>query len=675
MAPDLPAELTLSAPEALAPSLTLERHDDRLVLRAEAALTGMATRWFHDPAVHVPIPVAALGPGTRLTGFSYAQFAWPVTGGADVRFDFNPAENVNALPAVLPLLAAAPDGGVLLMAPLDSWHDQVIGVVQGDDGVSELRWGWHGDLDEVPAGFTSTLGLYRGATAAEVLDRWGSEIRERAGTARPDLEHSPALSRLSYWTDNGAAYWYRTEPGLDLPTTLERKLDELDELGVQVGAVELDSWFYPHEISRPVAEVGYLEEVPPTGMLVWEPRPDVLPDGIEDLAHRLGDRPLILHSRHISPASPYVDDGWWVDFTAQPSDPSFFRRWFDDAARWGASVIEQDWMVMAWFGVWDLRRIPGRAADWQRALDRSASATGIDLIWCMATPADLMASVELSRVAAVRTCDDYRYARDPARLWHWYLTVNRLAGALDLATFKDCFFSAATAPTTPAGGSAARPDTVSKTGAETGADTGEVPFGVDPHAEVEALLAAFSAGPAGIGDRLGHTDPELVARLCRPDGLLVQPDVPLGISDDGLFRRWDEPDGLCWATSRTGPWRYVVALHTATDPDPITDRFELDGEYLIYDWRTGSAAPGSVITATADHRGWALFVCCPLESDPDGRPGQRRALIGDPDRFATMGRRRVAVADDGARLLGAPGEEPEPPLWWREGVSPPLERR
>ena len=43
---------------------------------------------------------------------------------------------------------------------------------------------------------------------------------------------------------------------------------------------------------------------------------------------------------------------WWVDLlAAQPQDPEFFRRWFDDAVRWGLCAIEQDWMLIYWFGV------------------------------------------------------------------------------------------------------------------------------------------------------------------------------------------------------------------------------------------------------------------------------------------------------------------------------------
>ncbi|MEM9133784.1 MAG: hypothetical protein AAF962_19410 [Actinomycetota bacterium] len=640
---------TLVTPTGATEAVTLDHDGDHLRLTADRALEGLSTGRYRRPSAHVTIDVADLPPGTRLAGFSYTQFALPVAGGADRPFRFDPTPNLNSPPVALPLLLEARDGTVTLLAPLDAWHEQIIAIEQTDEGVQRLHWGWHGDLDRVEAGFTTTLGVFTGDGAADVLGRWGRRIRAAAGTPPRDRYRSPVVSHLSYWTDNGAAYWYRTEPGLDLPTTLERTLAGLDDAGVVIGAVELDSWFYPHETSRPITEVGYLEDVPPTGMLSWTPRPDVLPDGVAALAERLGNRPLILHSRHISPSSPYLTDGeWWGDRVAHPVDPAFFGRWFDDAASWGATTIEQDWMVAVWFGVRELRREPGRARAWQHGLDEAAGATGIDLIWCMATPADFVATVELANVVAVRTSDDYRFTADPADLWWWYLAVNRLADALDLPTFKDCFFTVD-----------------------------------DPHPEVEALLSAFSAGAAGIGDRIGRTDTRLLARLARPDGRLIKPDRPLALADRCLFDTRETAEGLCWATTSSGPWRYVVALHTAEGDSAghadqtITDRFDLDGEYLVYDWRAGTARIADDVGAELSHRDWALWVCCPL----DGQAPARRALIGDPEVFVTMGDARVRVdAEDGgaplgAVLLGADGavEADVRPLWWHE-EAPHLRR-
>ena len=146
----------------------------------------------------------------------------------------------------------------------------------------------------------------------------------------------------------------------------------------------------------------------------------------------------------------------------------------------------------------------------------------------MATPADIVLAATLEHVVAVRTSDDYRFAADPALLWTWYLTVNRLAGALGLAAFKDCFFSRRPP---------ARADAIDG----------------DEHAELEALLACMSAGPVGIGDRIGRTDREVVLRTCDDDGRIRHVDRPLGA-------------GRLVPVRRAGAWRTPRLGHDHVDP-------------------------------------------------------------------------------------------------------------
>ena len=228
-------------------------------------------------------------------------------------------------------------------------------------------------------------------------------------------------------------------------------------------------------------------------------------------------------------------------------------------------------MLVYWFGVRALRAVPDRAADWQRALDALADESGVDLIWSMATPADIVLAATLDHVVAVRTCDDYRFAEDPALLWTWYLTVNVVAGALGLRAFKDCFFSGRPAE---------------------GADA----IDGDEHAELEALLACMSTGPVGIGDRIGCTDRAVVMRTCDADGRIRHVDRPLVLIDSCLFGEPARGERLAWATTtstRDGKvWKYVVAINTSTEHRDITDRLDLAdigcvGTCSVYDWRRG----------------------------------------------------------------------------------------
>ena len=121
------------------------------------------------------------------------------------------------------------------IAPLDHPHEQVIAVADG-----ALRWGWHGDLDDVPADFSSTLGIFEGDDARGGARAVGRRSAGGTATAAPGAAN-PITSHLSYWTDNGAAYWYRTEAGRTIGASVAEAVAALVADGVPIRAVELDS--------------------------------------------------------------------------------------------------------------------------------------------------------------------------------------------------------------------------------------------------------------------------------------------------------------------------------------------------------------------------------------------------------------------------------------------------
>lgn len=582
-----------------------------LSLRADHDLSGLATGRFSTPSCGVGFVREAWPADIEFLGFAFTQFALPVVAGAGLNFDFAPAPGLRSPRAMQPLIARSGDA-VVLLAPLGPFHEQIVAVTEAG-----LMWGWHGDLDRVPAGFETRLAIYAADSIADALERWRDDL---GVTVRPRSSNA-LTTHLSYWTDNGAAYWYRTEPGRTISESVVETVEALRADDVPVASVELDSWFYDHAIPRPITEVGYPAEVPPTGMVEWRPRADAFVadagdaddggvDPVASMQRRL-DVPLVLHARHIAPASPSVTGpaDWWIaEHAAHPKDPAFFRRWFDDARRWGATVLEQDWMQVYWFAIRELRSEPGRAAGWQRGLNDHATATDVDLLWCMATPADLMLASTLDRVIAVRTCDDYRFNDDPAFLWTWFLTVNRLADTLGLRVFKDCFFS--------------NPDV----------GPGDDAIDGDPHAELEAALAALSGGPVGVGDRIGRTDRDVVMRTCDDNGRLRLVDRPIAALDRCMFGGPRRGDMLMWATTSastaSGTWIYVLAVNTADDV--VTDRFDLDAPATVYDWRHRRTQRRDALELTLEPRDWSLFVVSP--------PGDERsaAEVGDPGRYVVV---------------------------------------
>lgn len=610
---------------------SVRAYEDRplVVFRCEARadLAGLATGAFDQPAVAWP----TFTPSQRLPGgwpdglralvYQHCEFALPSVVGAELDGFFLLPHRPST---GWPLLLCAPDGRTLMVAPLDTFHEQTIGLNGGT-----LRCGWHGDLDEVPEGFRTDLGVLAGPDPRSCLDQWGALLQERAGTVRPGRWPDAVGSRPSYWTDNGAAYWYRTEPGRDAAGSIVAAVEELRAAGVALGAVQLDSWFYPHTELRPFDTEEWV--VPPSPMLAWEERPDVLPAGMADLRSRLGGVPLVAHMRHLSSSAPIAGEvPAHVDGPlAAPADAQAYERWLDQCVAWGVETFEHDWLVEVFFGVRGLRERPGRARAWQEGIDRAARERGITLQWCMGTPADFAQTVTLTQVTSVRTCGDHGYIATPGQLWAWFCCTNALAGALGLMPFKDVF----------------------RTDPDVAGDTGEP----------EALLSALSTGPVGMGDRVGRMDAAQAQRTCRRDGILIKPHTAIAATSRSLLANVAFTPALfvasCASLHPAGRWSYVVAMNTQGGDDPVAgevDFAELGvdapvGDVIAWDWRAGTVARFDAhgrwpVELTKE--GWAYLVLAPVLAGG-------LAVIGDTSKFVAAGDARLEVSAlvDGVSLV------------------------
>ncbi len=594
-----------------------------LRLRATVPVSARSSGGFSEVSSGVRFDQAArqrsdFPAGLRAFGHQYTEFGLPTQAGEALDRWFLLPFRPNV---VLPLWLCDPDGPTLLLAPIDSFHEQVITVPTPESADRRIVWGWHGDLDEIPEGFTTTLAVLAGDSPRELLQRWAAMLEI---TPRHPVDHDALGRQVSYWTDNGAAYWYRTEPPRSVTETLRAAVDSVESSSVPVGALQLDSWFYPHETTRPFDTEEWV--VPPSGLLDWAPRADILPDGMAPVRDAVDGLPLVTHCRHLSKQSPLVDefDCWIDEAYAHPTGVDYYEEFLDRAASWGVETFEHDWLVECFLGVRGLRAAPGRARAWQEGIDRASAGRSMTLQWCMATPADFFQTSTLGQVTSIRTSGDHGYLVGPGFLWAWFCYTNALARALGLAPFKDVFSSG-----------------------------GE-------HAEVEAVLSALSTGPVGLGDAIGTTDPSVVMPTCRADGVIIRPDVPIA-AVDACFRRHAvaQPVPLvaeCHTDHSAGRWTQVFCANTYRGDESISGIVDLGPAWpstpvAALDLRTGETSrPTSGWDVSLEAGEWTHHLLAPIV---DGI-----AVFGDISKHAPVGKARITSieSDDGVVTLHVEGD-------------------
>jgi hypothetical protein len=278
------------------------------------------------------------------------------------------------------------------------------------------------------------------------------------------------LSRLGYWTDAGSSYYYSTEPGLSYPETLSAVKSDFERQGISLGYLQLDSWFYPKGAaadwrSRADGMYGYFAATPPFS------------SSLSAFQSSLGI-PLITHSRWIDPQSP---DRQRFRMSGNVSiDPLYW----DEIARYlansGVAGFEQDWLF-------DRASTEYNLSDGDEFLDNMARALGqqnLNIQYCSATTRHFLQSARYNNLTTIRTSED-RFERTR---WTNFLYAARLASAVGIWPFTDVLMSVETD---------------------------------------NLLLATLSAGPVGVGDRLGTMNTANLRRAVRPDGVIVKPDVPL----------------------------------------------------------------------------------------------------------------------------------------------------
>lgn len=472
----------------------------------------------------------------------------------------------------------------------------------------ELQMPVDASIATLPAGFTTRTLLSVGTGVNSTFDSWGQTLTLLTGKNRSSSDSSALLNQLSYWTDAGAAYYYKFgDPTSYVPQLLAMKpLFSGD--ATPFGSLELDSWYYPKGSPASWTSNG-------SGMDTFVADPSIFPQGLGAFQQSLGV-PLITHARWIDPSSPLRSQ---YQMSGNVSiDPKYWQVYANYMVANGIQFFEQDWLANQAATAFNLTDPDAFMDNMAAALE----AAGRTIIYCMPLSTHILESSKYSNVVAVRVSNDaFKRAR-----WDELLIDSRIPSALGLWPFADNFQS---------------------------------------QNAKDILLSTLSAGPVGSGDAAGAIVAANIRQAVRPDGVIVKPDVPIVPTDAtflALAHGGVAPMIASTYTDHGAGMRaaYVVAYdptNGAMAPVSFTpDSLGISAPAYVYNYfaKTGVVLPHGVpFTDTVDYSG-SYYIVVPF--GPSGI-----AFLGDANKFVPSGKKRIAkLSDDGAvhvQVSFAPGEK------------------
>jgi hypothetical protein len=455
--------------------------------------------------------------------------------------------------------------------------------------------GINSGIENLPQGFTHQTMLTVGHGINNTFDAWG---RSMTGLQNKTLSANDAnitLEKLGYWTDRGAAYYYNYIRPDGYTGTLQAMVDEFNQLGISLGYMQLDSWWY-------------LKGTPPSwnngsgGIYTYTPDPTLFPKGLGAFQKSI-NMPLMVHGRWIDPKSPYRTQ---YNISGNVStDPRYWQSIMSYLHNNNVVVYEQDWLSAQ---AQSLSNLTDPNA-WMTAMADAASQYNLTVQYCMPDPHHILQSTMYSSVVTARVSDDH-FMRS-----HWddFLYDSRPVSAVGVWPWTDVFTSSETD---------------------------------------NLLISTLSAGMVGVGDALGTVDKTNLLQTVRPDGVIVKPDssiVPLDSTYIAEAQGQNPAMVAAAYTYHTDMTAAYVFAYSRTGQDE-TASFSpaslgiTSSKAYVYNYFTGKgelvSANQSVSRKVNDG---SYYIVVPV--GPSGI-----AFLGDAGKFASLGDKRISTLYDNGVL-------------------------
>lgn len=403
--------------------------------------------------------------------------------------------------------------------------ENVMTISQLSPQPGSVQFGIMGNVTQIPPNYSIKTIMYISNTGInEAMQGWGQLLRRYFN--KPDASVARArditLQYLGLTTDNGAYYYYYTEPGKNYMDTLVEYHQYAQREKIPIKYVLLDSWWYFKGSNGGVSD--------------WSPRPEIFPQGLEALYQATGWF-VQAHNRYWSMDNVYAKQNggkynWVMDPRhngSAPYDQAFWDDLFSVAkSSWGLRVYEQDWLYNEFYiYVSQMLENVDMGRTWLLQMGQGAAKNDLTIQYCMPHIRHLLASLEVSAVTQARASDDYVVSPYEG-VDNWRIGgQSLLIDALGLAPSKDGFWTTSIQPGNP---------------------YGTERYGAYPR--LEAVVTTLSAGPYAVADGIGFVDVDLVVRSVMADGMLLQPSSPATPIDISMLQKTfgglHGPDGEVW---------------------------------------------------------------------------------------------------------------------------------
>lgn len=403
----------------------------------------------------------------------------------------------------------------LVMSPLDNMMVSNIAFASLTGGA--IGSGITARVDSIPPGWSKSTLMVAGQGINATMMAWGDLVLQKGDKSRIAPDADFGTSYMTYWSDNGAYYYYNYAQLSNgtYEQTMKDVIANYAQKYIPLRGLQYDSWWY----YKTPASTGQ-------SLLLWEPMGEsVFPDGFNFVT-----LPLTLHNRYFAAVNNYTvmpqfnssfiiePLAYTQDGLALPIDPLLLEYLMSKALPWGMTMYEQDWLTDVFRNMNATQSNLTAANDWLTAIGTAATALNITVQFCMASPRHIMQSSTIRAVTNARASGDYHYRPWSATQWAIGST-SIFYHALGVQPTKDTFWTTEVQPNNPFGANVTEPNTF-----------------------LHTLMATLSTGPVGASDKIGLANATLLyASLRSGDGKILKPDLPAMTMDVAFRMAFERP--------------------------------------------------------------------------------------------------------------------------------------